>query len=191
MLITRRARRPSTSPNVATRLLPKALPLIATYGAPEPTHGSPAIMVRMSVRHCVEISSRGDGVRPYSNVLAVDKMAVNTRPRRTQPANRRRHRATRARLAREAITAARWRQLPRVSPLAGGPRPGRAGRQRPRPWPRPGRAGGRPPPQSSRCTTHTPVKHHGHRSLTHYQHRSSRTASSPSRTPRSAASARC
>ena len=35
----------------------------ATYGAPEPTHGSPAIMVRMSVRHCVEISSRGDGVR--------------------------------------------------------------------------------------------------------------------------------
>ena len=55
------ARDASTVPG--DRLLPKGLPLNATYGAPEPTHGSPAIMVRMSVRHCVEIFSRGDGVR--------------------------------------------------------------------------------------------------------------------------------
>ena len=52
---------------------------------------------------------------------------------------------------------ARWRQLPRVSPLAGGPRPDKAVRPTPpqRPWPRPGqRLEAGAPPQSSRCNTH-------------------------------------
>ena len=87
-------------------------PLKATYGAPEPTHGSPAIMVRMSVRHCVEISSRGDGARRFSNVLAAAAKRGKTRPRRTQPSAIRRRRATRARPTGEAITA-RWRDLQR------------------------------------------------------------------------------
>ena len=51
----------------------------ATYGAPEPTHGSPAIMVRMSVRHCVEIFSRGDGVRPELQSLAAAAKGGKTR----------------------------------------------------------------------------------------------------------------
>ena len=166
---------------------------IATYGAPEPTHGSPAIMVRMSVRHCVEIFSRGDGVRPDLQSLAAAAKAGKTRPRRDPAGQSRRRRTTRARLAREAITAARWRELPRLSPLAGGTsRPGQrleAGCRSAR---------GRGPAEleatrrrRARGATHTHVKQHEHPSLTPTKRRSSRTASSPSRTPRSAASARC
>ena len=73
----------------------------------------------MSVRHCVEISSRGDGARRFSNVLAAAAKRGKTRPRRTQPSAIRRRRATRARLTGEPITAA-LAELPRVSPPAGG-----------------------------------------------------------------------
>ena len=86
--------------------------LNATYGAPEPTHGSPAIMVRMSVRHCVEISSRGDGARLYEQCARCAAKRGKRRPRRTQPSAIRRRRATRARLTGEPITA-RWRDLQR------------------------------------------------------------------------------
>ena len=89
--------------------------------------------------------------------LAITRCAAKggkRRPRRTQISAIRRCRTTRTRPAREAITAARWRQLPRVrrSPADRGPAVLDA---RQRPWPRPGRAGGRAPPQSSRCNTHT------------------------------------
>ena len=178
-------------------MLPKGLPLNATYGAPEPTHGSPAIMVRMSVRHCVEISSRGDGVRPYWQVLA----AHQRRQKRGRGA------PSRLLYAVAAPLVHGWLEK-RSRRRAGGSslefRRSPAGPRGPvRGW-RPGRRSARgrgpaelearPPPQSSWRTdavTHTHVTHHGHPSLTHYQHRSSRTASSPSRTPRSAASARC
>ena len=60
--------------------------------------------------------------------LAITRLLLQKPAKRgrggTQPAKSRRRRTTRARLAREAITA-RWRELPRVSPLAGGTsRPG-------------------------------------------------------------------
>ena len=128
--------------------------------------------------------------------LAITRLLLQKPAKRgrggTQPAKSRRRRTTRARLAREAIAAARWRELPRVSPLAGGASRSEAGGPTPpqRPWPRPGRAGGRAPPQSSRCDTHT-RKNTTSTRLTSPERRSSRTASSPSRTPRSAASARC
>ena len=88
------------------------LPLKATYGAPEPTHGSPAIMVRMSVRHCVEISSRGDGVAVLAWCSLLLQNRGKRRPRRTQPSAIRRRRTTRARLTGEPSTA-RWRDLQR------------------------------------------------------------------------------
>ena len=89
------------------------------------------------------------------------------RPRRTQTAAIRRRRTTRARLTAEAI-AARGRELPRVSPLAGGTsRPGQrleAGRRSAR---------GRGPAEleagrrrGARGATHTHVKQHEHHPLT-------------------------
>ena len=93
---------------------------------------------------------------PNCNHSLLLQKAAKRGPRRDPAGQSRRRRTTRARLAREAITAARWRGLPRVSPLAGGTsRPSEAGARPPqRPWPRPGRAGGRAPPQRSRCNTH-------------------------------------
>ena len=99
--------------------------LNATYGAPEPTHGSPAIMVRMSVRYCVEISSRGDGVRPdlqYSLLLqkaakggrGAPRLCYTPSPHHSCTADRRTDHGW------------RWRELPTLSPAADGPRPGRA-----------------------------------------------------------------
>ena len=102
-----------------------------------------------------------------SNVLACSSKAAKTRPRRDPAGQSRRRRTTRARLAREAI-AARGRELPRVSPLAGGTsRPGQrleAGRRSAR---------GRGPAEleagrrrSARGATHTHVKQHEHHPLT-------------------------
>ena len=100
-------------------------------------------------------------------LLAALKGAAKTRPRRTQTSAIRRRRTTRARLTAEAI-AARGRELPRVSPLAGGTsRPGQrleAGRRSAR---------GRGPAEleagrrrGARGATHTHVKQHEHHPLT-------------------------
>ena len=145
------------------------LPLNATYGAPEPTHGSPAIMVRMSVRHCVEISSRGDGVRL---VLAMCSLHIKggknaaaahpagqstTSPHHSCTADRRTDHGSRCRDLQSHRGSGASAAL---------------------------EAGARLPPHTHKTKPRAP-------SLTSTKHRSSRTASSPSRTPRSAASARC